>query len=209
MQTYDTIDQFWQEYFSERLPATGFDTWTIAKITHTTDQQYEQLLPPNAGSFGDQAALITLADPLNQQSVRVIIKNASVEACESLRQQYRSRFIEQLMGRFGLFDPAGKLVDAVFDNWEAFAKVWFTQDSDNTLAYNLPLVFDHVSDAEFKIWQDKQFDPCGSQRLIITMFQYRTGDFAKLFVKNVTDAEMARIRVLTMATLNLQIEKLF
>lgn len=209
MKTYDTFDQFWHEYFDAKLPDSGFDTWAIAKLTHTNDQDYQQLKASGADTLGYQPTMLTLADPLTQKSVEVIIKNLPTAAYTSLRQQYQRRFIEQLPKRFGLFHSDKKQADVIYDKWETFTDEWLIRDGKSLLSYNLPLIFDHVSDAQYWGWQQKGFDPCGTQRLIITVFQYRTGRFADVFITNVTDAEMSRITMLMQSKLTLQAEELF
>lgn len=209
MKIYDFFDQFWGEYFKEKLPATGFDTWTIAKLTHTNDHDYHQLKSAGKDTLGYQPTMITLANPLEQKTEEIIIKDLPTATYSSLRQQYQHRFIQQLPKRFGLFNTESKQADAVYDSWEVFASAWFIRDGQSLLPYNLLLLFDHVSDAEYWAWKQKQFDPCGTQRLIVTVFQYRTCKFAEVFITNVTDIEMSRIKMLMQSKLTLQVEELF
>lgn len=209
MKTYDAFDRFWQDYFSTKLPETGFDTWAIAKVTHTSDQEYEHLRADGKDTLGYQPTMLTLADPLKQKKAEVIIKGLPTAAVDSLREQYGRHFINQLPQRFGLFHSDKKQADAIFDSFEAFSREWLMRGQQSLLPYNLPLLFDHVSDAEYWGWQQKGFDPCGTQRLIITVFQYRTGRFAEVFVTSVTDAEMSRIRMLMQSKLTLQVQELF
>ncbi|TAH34838.1 hypothetical protein EYC59_02885 [Candidatus Saccharibacteria bacterium] len=209
METYDSLDQFWQDYFGGPLPKTGFDTWTLAKSIHTTDTHYRELQARSADNLGYQPTMLTLANPLTQSSREIIIRNVQTAGYEQFRTFYRQRFIAQLPQRFGLFQPEKTQADAVYDNWEAFASEWFERDGASLLAYNLPILFDHVSDARYWAWQQKQFDPCGTQRLIVTVFQYRTGRFAEVFIPGVNDAEMSRIQLLSQSRLALQAEELF
>lgn len=209
MKIYDTFDRLWHDYFYGDLPETGFDAWTIAKFTHTSDEEYQQLKASGKDTLGYQPTMLTLADPLKQKKSEVILKDLPTAAHDSLRQQYRDRFIMQLPKRFGLFNSDSKQADAIYDSWEAFAQEWLQRDGKSLLAYNLPLLFDHVSDAEYWGWQQKGFNPCGTQRLIVTVFQYRTGQFAEVFITNVTDTEMSRIRMLIQSKLTLQAEELF
>jgi hypothetical protein len=209
MKIYDTFDQFWPDYFSGELPETGFDAWAIAKFTHTTDLEYQKLHAGGKDTLGYQPTMLTLADPLKQKRVEVIIKGLPTATYDSLRQQYQHRFISQLPKHFGLFHTDKKQADAIFDTWQAFIDTWLTRDGQSLLSYNLPLLFDHVSDAEYWAWKQKGFDPCGTQRLIVTVFQYRTGRFADVFITNVTDAEMSRIKLLMQSKLTLQAEDLF
>ena len=209
MKIYDTFDQFWHDYFDKKLPDVGFDAWAIAKLTHTNDQEYQKLRATGKDSLGYQPTMVTLADPLKQKKAEVIIKNLPTASYNSLRQQYQHRFIDQLPKRFGLYRSDKKQADAIYDKWEAFTDEWFTRDGKSTLSYNLPLLFDHVSDAEYWGWKQKGFDPCGTQRLIVTVFQYRTGRFADVFITGVNDAEMSRIKMLMQSKLSLQAEELF
>lgn len=209
MKTYDTFDQFRLDYFDSKLPRSGFDTWAIAKIIHTNDQAYQQLKEEGKDTLGYQPTMFTLADPLKQKTTEVLIKNLSTAAYMSLRNQYQQRFVEQLSKRFGLFHADSKQADAIYETWEAFATEWFTRDGKSLLSYNLPILFDHVPDADYWGWQQKGFDPCGTQRLIVTVFQYRTGRFADIFITDVTDDEMSRIKLLMQSKLALQSEELF
>jgi len=209
MKIYDTFDQFWPDYFTSTLPASGIDAWAITKFTHTSDQEYQRLRAEGQDTLGYQPTMLTLADPLTQKKAEIIIKGLPTAACDSLRQQYQHRFIEQLPQRFGLFHSDKKQADAIFDTWQAFTDEWLTRDGKSLLPYNLPLLFDHVTDAEYWGWKQKGFDPCGTQRLIVTVFQYRTGRFADVFITNIPDTEMSRIRMLMQSKLTLQAEDLF
>jgi hypothetical protein len=209
MKIYDTFDQLWQDYFNATPTDTGFDAWTIANISHTDDATYHQLKQSGKDTLGYQPTMLTLADPLKQKTTEVIVKNLPTAAYTSLRQQYQHRFIDQIPKRFGLFQADKKQADAIYDSWEAFANEWLVREGKSLLAYNLPILFDHVSDVEYWSWQHKGFDPCGTQRLIITIFQYRTGRFAEIFLTDITDAEMARIKMLVQSKLTLQMEELF
>lgn len=209
MKTYDTFDQFWHDYFDSKLPGSGFDTWTITKLIHTSDQDYQQLKADGKDRLGYQPTMLVLADPLKQQTIEVVIKNLSTDAYTSLRQQYQYRFIDQLPQRFSLFHADSSRADAIYDTWDAFVDEWFTRDGKSLMSYNLPILFDHVPDADYWGWQQKGFDPCGTQRLIVTVFQYRTGRFACIFITNVVDAEMSRIKMLMQSKLTLQAEELF
>jgi hypothetical protein len=209
MKIYNTFDQFWPDYFNGKLPEAGFDAWAIAKFTHTNDQEYQRLNAEGKDTLGYQPTMLTLADPLKQKKAEVIIKGLPTAAYDSLRQQYQHRFVDQLPKRFGLFHSDKKQADAIFDTWQAFIDEWLTRDGESLLPYNLPLLFDHVPDAEYWGWKQKGFDPCGTQRLIVTLFQYRTGRFADVFITNVADAEMSRIKMLMQSKLTLQAEDLF
>lgn len=206
MKIYDSFDTVINDYFILAPQAAGFDTWTIAKFIHTSDDAYRQLVSAGKDTLGYQPTMLTLADPLNQQKDEVIIRNLPTASYAAVRQQYTHRFVEQLPGRFGLFYSDKKQADAIFTSWEEFARDWLERGGQNLLPYNLPLLFDHVSDAEYWGWQQKGFDPCGTQRLIITVFQYRTGRFADVFITGVSDAEMARIRMLVMSRLTIGLE---
>jgi hypothetical protein len=208
MKIFDTFDEFWNAYFSKPGQA-GFDTWSIAKFTHTNDQEYANLKAAGKDTLGFQPTMLTLADPLTLQKDEVVIKNLPTTHAASLRQQYQQRFIDQLPRRFGLFRPDIKQADAIYSSWEEFAAEWLERDGKSLLQYNLPLLFDHVSDIEYWGWQQKGFDPCGTQRLIVTVFQYRTGRFAEVFITNMTDAEMSRIAMLLQSRLTLNMQELF
>ncbi|HEX8183026.1 MAG TPA: hypothetical protein VF575_05500 [Candidatus Saccharimonadales bacterium] len=208
MKIYDTFDAVIHDYFETNAVGFSFDTWAIAKFLHTSDADYQQLVATGGNTLGYQPTMLTLADPLQQQKDEVIIRNLPTSTYAAVREQYAHRFIDQLPGRFGLFHSDKKQADAIFNSWEEFAGEWLERDGQSLLPYNLPLLFDHVSDAEYWGWQQKGFDPCGTQRLIVTVFQYRTGRFADVFITNVTDAEMARIRMLIMSRLTLGINEI-
>ena len=207
MKVYDSFDDFWRSYFDNQSD-DKLDTWTIAKFLHTTDADYQQLKNTGRDTLGYQPTHITLADPKRQTAEEVIIKNLPTISYDSLRQQYNHRFISQLPYRFGLFNPDSKQADAIYQSWEEFAGEWFEKDGKSMLKYNLPLLFDHVSDAAYWSWRHKGFDPCGTQRLIVTVFQYRTGRFAEVFITDVTDAEMSRIKLLIQSKLALAAEEI-
>ena len=183
------------------------DTWSIAKFIHTSDTDYRSQAAAGKNSLGYQPTLLTLADPFNQQKNEVMVRGLQSTVYQLIREQYIHRFIDQLPRRFGLINSEKKQADAVFASWQGFADAWLERDGKSLLPYNLPLLFDHVSDAEYWSWQHKGFDPCGTQRLIITVFQYRTGRFADVFITDVTDAEMARIRMLITSKLTLGLEE--
>lgn len=207
MKIFDTFEDFWKEYFGE-LNSHGFDVWTIAKFTHTDDATYAQQKTDGKDSLGFQPTMITLADPMRVRKEEVVVKNLSDKAIASLREQCQHRFIEQLPYRFGLFHPDIRQADAIYERWEQFAAEWLERDGRSLLQYNLPILFDHVTDVEYWGWQQKGFDPCGTQRLVITVFQYRTGRFAEVFLSGVNDAEMSRIKLLIQSKLTLQMQEL-
>ena len=209
MKIYDTFDEFWRDYFSNGEGQQPFDTWAIAQLTHTDDQTYQDQRARGSDQLGYQPTMVTLADPRRQRKDEIMLKNLTTPQYEALRTQYQQRFISQLPARFGLFETTKKPADAVYDSWDAFTKDWFEKEGQDTLTYNLPLLFDHVSDAEYWGWQQKGFDPYGTQRLILTIFQYRTGRFADVFITNVTDAEMSRIKMLMQSRLTLRAAELF
>jgi hypothetical protein len=208
MKTFDSFDEAWQTY-NPSLNTAGFDPWTIAKFTHTDDQTYQYLRAMQEDTLGFQPTLLTLADPLSQKSEEMVIRNLTTEMLSGIQYQYRQRFISQLPHRFGLFHSDKTQADAVYEHWEAFAQQWLERDGQDVMLYNLPLLFDHVSDVVYWSWQQKGFDPCGTQRLIVTVFQYRTGRFAEVFITNITDAEMQRIKLLMQSRLALRSEELF
>ncbi|MGH7157971.1 MAG: hypothetical protein ACREGD_02750 [Candidatus Saccharimonadales bacterium] len=203
MKVYDSFDVFWRDYFDGQDPSEAIDTWAIAKFTHTSDDEYRELQAAGRDNLGYQPTLLTLADPKRRIKEEVIIKNLPTATVHSLKSQYQKRFTQQLPRRFGLFNPSRKQADAVYPRWDDFAAEWFIKDGQDILGYNLPLLFDHVSDAEYWAWQQKGFDPCGTQRLVVDIFQHRTGRFAEIFITDVTDAEMSRIRLLMQSKLTL------
>jgi len=210
MKMFESFDDFWREYFTgEPQQATGFDTYTIAKFTHTTDADYAQAKAAGQDRLGFQPTLLTLASPHARGKSEVVVRGLATPAHDNLRGQYRRRFAMQLPARFGLFHAGKNQADAVFKTFEAFEQSWLQSGGQSVLAYNLPLLFDHVSDVDYWAWRQKGFDPCGTQRLIITIFQYRTGRFADVFLTDVDDAEMARIALLIKSKMALQAEQLF
>lgn len=209
MKTFETFDKFRDSYFAAPPGETGFDTWAIAKFTHTNDQEYAALRASGKDTLGFQPTMITLADPLVLRKEDAVVKDLPTSSVLSLRQQYQQRFTNQLPKRFGLFRPDATQADAIYSNWQEFASEWLEKDGESLLQYNLPLLFDHVSDLEYWGWQQKGFDPCGTQRLIVTVFQYRTGRFAEIFITNMNDAEMSRIAMLFQSRLTLNSEELF
>jgi len=209
MRVFDTFEAFWQAYFGSQT-TLPFEVWTIAHIAHTDDQAYAQAKTAGQDKLGFQPTMFTLADPLAQRHETAIVKDLSTAAVAALSQQYQQRFMGQLPARFGLLHADKASGDAVYDSWEAFAAAWLiSADGQDLLTYNLPLVFDHVSDLEYWGWQQKEFDPCGTQRLIITIFQYRTGHFADIFITNVNDTEMARIALLAQSKIGFAADRIF
>lgn len=207
MKIFDTFEDFWKAYFSDR-GSHGFDVWTIAHFTHTDDSTYHKQKAEKKDKLGFQPTMITLADPLRLRKEEAVIKGLTDAANDSLRAQCQHRFIEQLPARFGLFHPDIREADAIYETWEQFAAEWLERDGRSLLPYNLPVLFDHVSDIEYWGWQQKGFDPCGTQRLVITVFQYRTGRFAEVFISNVDDSAMSRIKLLVQSKLTLQMQEL-
>jgi len=209
MKTYNTFDDFWKAHFDAPSKERSFDNWTITKLIHTSDTDYRQHRADGTDPLGFQPTMVTLANPITLKTKEVLIKGLSDGQFNSFKNQYRQRFLDQLPARFGLFHPDLKQADAIYDSWEGFAKEWFERDGKSLLPYNLPILFDHVSNASYWSWKQKDFDPCGTQRLIMTVFQYRTGRFAEVFITGVDDDEMSRIRMLIQSKLDLQIEELF
>jgi hypothetical protein len=209
MKTYDNFETFWGVFFKDEPKNHGFDTWTIAKFIHTSDQEYATMRGANLDTLGFQPTLLTLADPIHQRRHNAMIKNISSSQFQKLKRQYQERFIDQLTNRFGWFHTAKKQADAIYDNWEDFSREWLQRDDQDILSYNLPLLFDHVSNAEYWAQKQKGFDPYKKQCLIVTIFQYRVDRFADVFITDVTDADMDRIKLLIQSKLKLRMQDLF
>lgn len=201
MKTFDSLAQA-AEAFLRPHTSHHIDQWTVAGITHAGPGD------PLAERLGFRPTLLTLANPFTFQTESVVVKDIAEESIPRLKQQLRQRYIAQFEQRFKLFDAEKYQADAVYDSWSDFAGQWVQHGSDYRLPFNLPLLFDHVSDIDYWAWQQKQFDPVGNQRLIVTIFQQRTNKFAEVFIGNVSDAELGRIKLLLASHVKLNAERI-
>lgn len=206
METFNSFTDFWRSM--QQASKHGFDRWVIAHFTHTSDETYAEAVAHGTDTLGFQPLLLTLADPVAQQTKEVVIKNVTDSALSEIKQHYSDRFIRQLPRRFGLFAADKNQADAIYASWRDLEAEWFMRDGQSVLDLNLPLLFDHVSNTQYWAWQQKGYEPCDTQRLIITVFQYRTGRFADLFITDVDDNEMQRIAMLLQSKLSLNVSNL-
>jgi hypothetical protein len=193
MKIYKDLSSFWNEYFSQ-TPEYHFDDWSIVHFGHVSDSEYADIKGTKKDTLGFQPALITIANPHHQQSADVVIKGMSDSDMAQLKQLYQQRFIEQFESRFGAFYPEKKSGSVEYDSWDLFTAFWVEAEGKNVLKYNVPLLFDHPTDLEYWAWQQKKSCPIQYQRLIVTVFQPRKNQFHDIFIQNVKESDMPRIR---------------
>lgn len=187
----------------------GFDSWILTSFKHTSDQEYSRLLHAGRDRLGYQPLLLSFADPIERKYVEVIVQNVTDMSALDIKKFLTDHYHEQFMHRIGLFFPNKNKVDAIYPHFTDYEKEWVQKDEKYRLHLNIPVLVDHVSDAQYWAWEQKDYNPAGTQRLIITVFQPRTMRFADILIENVDDAEMSRIKLLLSSRTKLDNERIF
>lgn len=209
MKIYNSFQLFWDEFSSTKPNKYGFSDWGVVQILHTSDKDYTAQIKNNADELGFQPLSITLANPNSKRTKKILVKNVNDKLFNDFTRLCRNTYLEQLDKRFGNFTPDTFHAFAEYDSWESFYKTWLERDGKPVFALNLPLLFDHTPKIEY--WARKQTgqEIMPYQRLLITTYFVHKNQFFDFFIKNVTDEEAERIKMLTKSRVGLGLDQLF
>ncbi len=209
MKIYDTFQLFWNDFSTTRPNTHGFHNWQVAQILHTSDQSYARQLSSGNDELGFQPLSVTMANPFTKESKQILIKDVNDELANNFAHHCRKAYVSNLGSRFGNFKPDTFHAFAEYDNWDSFYKTWLERDGKPVFMHSLPLLFDHTPKIDY--WTRKQTgqEVLPYQRLLITLYFVSKKQFFDFFIKDVTDEEAGRIKLLTQSRIGLNDELLF
>ena len=150
-----------------------------------------------------------MANPITKSTKQVLIKDVQDKLATDFLKYRNDQFVGQLGARFGSFRPDEFQAFAEYDSWESFYNNWLERDGKSVIGHNLPLLFDHTPKVEY--WTRKQsgLDVLEYQRLLVTTFFVPKNQFYDFFIKDVDDAEMQRIKLLSMSRIGLNLNSAY
>lgn len=176
MKTLQSLQDLWQQYFTNTPQISGGDVWSIVFIAQDT-----------------RGVLISLANPFIEEREEVFVSNVSHDDLRLFESHYKSRFMRTLENRFNFFRPEVDRVLTEYPDWQTFYEAWLN-DSAQLIQGNMPLRFDYPSSDEYRAMQLKDADYAGYRRLLVVIYQYRKQQFQRIFIKNVDDADYRGIQ---------------
>lgn len=209
MQVYDSFQKFWNDYSATQPNIHGFQDWQVVQILHTSNTDYAKQVAHDADELGFQPLTILLADPLKKQTKRLLVKNVDDKLANDFRVYSRTQYSDQLANRFVNLKADTFHAFAEYDNWQSFYNSWLERDGKPVFMHNLPLLFDHTPKIDY--WARKQTGQkvLPHQRMLITTYFINNNKFFDFFIKNVSDDEAERIKLITLSRLALNIDLLF
>lgn len=209
MQVYNFFNEFWHEYVNTKTNQHGFHDWQIVNVVHTDDQTYAKHQEAGTDELGFQPLLLTMVNPLQQKSKKVIIKNVNDATADSLKNYCRDQYIDQLESRFinARADTFNAFTE--YETWDEFYRVWLERDGKPVHHQNIPVLFDHTPSIEY--WAKKQAGEkvLPYQRLLVTTYFVSKDKFFDFFIKNIDDNELEQIKLLIKSKLSLNSDLLF
>lgn len=209
MKIHESLNHFWEALVKQNTGKFKFDTWTIVRFTHTSDAEYAQQIADGKDPLGFQPLLVILANPLAHESRREIIRDINNQAFLGFWQHYTAHFMTQLDSRFGSFRPEKFDAYTEYDTWEHFKESWLERQGKPVISQNFPLIFDHMPQAEHWARQQSGQEVLSYQRLIVTTYFVSKDLFFDFIIKDVSDAEMDHIKLLTKSRVGLHLYELF
>lgn len=209
MKLYDNFQILWDELNAEQPNAHGFHDWQVARILHTSDDEYRAQQASGQDELGFQPLSVTLVNALAHQTKQVLVKNVDSALARWFREFCRARYHAELSSRFGSFKPDTFHAFAEYDSWESFYKSWLWRDGTSVFNLNIPLLFDHTPKVEY--WTRKQTgqEVLPYQRLFVTTYFVSKNQFFDFFIKEVDDYEAERIKLLAQSDIGIHIDRLF
>ncbi len=209
MKLYDTFQLFWTDYAQTQPNSHGFNDWVMVKYLHIDDATFAMQQRVGSDELGFQPLWLTFANPLNKTVRQTLIKGVDDSTLSGFLDYSREMYLEQLDARFGSFKPGEFHAFAEYDTWEAFYKTWLERAGQSVLNHHIPLLFDHTPNIEY--WTRKQtgLEVLPHQRLLLTSYFAPKNEFFDFFIKNVDDAEMHRIKLLSQSRIRLNLDKLY
>lgn len=176
MKTYLSLQDLWQQYFTNSPQINGGDAWSIVFIAHDV-----------------RGVLVSLANPFSEEHEEIFVSNVSKDDLSLLETHYKSRFMKTLESRFDFFRPEVDRVLTEYPDWQTFYEAWLN-DSAQLVQGNMPLLFDYPSSDEYRAMQLKDADYAGYRRLLVVIYQYRKQQFQRIFINSVDDADYDAIQ---------------
>lgn len=209
MKIYDTFQQFWNDFSTEKPNDHGFNDWAIVRFTHVNDAEYAKQKIEETDELGFQPLWLTMANPITKSTKQILIKDVQDKLAADFLKYRNDQFVGQLGARFGSFRPDEFQAFAEYDSWESFYSNWLERDGKAVIGHNMPLLFDHTPKVEY--WTRKQsgLDVLEYQRLLVTTFFVPKNQFYDFFIKDVNDAEMQRIKLLSMSRIGLNLNSAY
>ena len=209
MKIYETFQHFWNEFSATKPNVHGFNDQILVSHLHTNDVSYMTQRQDGTDALGFQPLLLIFANPMTKTTTKYLVKNVDDNLAASFLHYCRKQYSEQFPSLFGSFRPDEFHAFAEYDNWESFYKNWFEHKGVSVLDRHLPLLFDHTPMIEY--WTRKQtgLEVLPYQRLLVTTFFAPKNQFFDFFIKDVDDAEIERIKLLTQSRLGFNLEKVY
>lgn len=150
---------------------------------------------------------IRLVKPVDKTIISVLLNNNY--QIDDIRELFYQRLAKQYPKRFGLFNTQKIQADAIFDTWQELYAEWFQKKGSSILNYNIPLLFDYVSNDIYEYWTKNNQDIYGTQRMIISVYQPRTERFADLFITNMSEDKVEEFKNVMTSHIILDKHRLF
>lgn len=209
MQIYDSFQQFWDEYALSKPNNHGFYDWTVVRLVHTSDKDYQTQKHENNDELGFQPLTVTLANAFEKQSKLVIIKNVNNALAADFARFSRERYLSDLPKRFGSFRPGETNAYTEYDDWPSFNSNWLERNDVPVFQHNVPLLIDHTPKVEYWLRKQTGETVLPYQRLLITTFFASKNQFFDFFIKNVDDEAAHQINMLLQSRISLSAGQLF
>lgn len=176
-----SLDSLWETFLTDRTRHSGLDPWTITDI---------YVSPHHIGHH----VAVRLANPFTREVQLISVPPVSRTVLSAFVARYTERFEQQFERRFQCFDPETLSAYAEYDSWEHFERTWLMSDGTPHYDKCIPLLFDHISDGEYRTRTQLDMRRLDYQRLKVTVFVQKTNQFYDFFITHITDDACAAIR---------------
>ena len=192
MKTFQSFDDLIAAYFVPNQ--FGFDNWTVIKMTYLKEES---------------ASVVTLANPLVNEFLKVAVRCDSVADFESFRKDYRLHYHSQFDHRFGFFLPEARTGDVEYESFELFSKYWIESEGRTVLPYNIPLLVDFPSNLEYAEAKEDGTMAVNYQRLLMVVAQPRKRAIKRLFIRGVDETNLPEVQQFIKAKVQQNLESIF
>lgn len=206
VKTYNSFQLFWDDHSKENPNVHGFHDWQLVDFLRISDSDYSRIRNTEADELGFQPLKLTFANSLKKETKEYLIKGVPDSITEQFIEFSKDRYSRQLEKRFGNFTPNETHAFAEYDNWENFYSNWLERDGEQVFSKNVPLLFDHTPKVDYWLRKQSGETVLSYQRLLITTYFVSKRKFFSFFIKDVSDAEMERIKLLVQSRIGLNID---
>ncbi len=190
MKYITTLQEFWDQYI---VPTNqqGFNTWTIVWMYQLPEEKRGKL-PENLRQHRVMPTIVTIADPITRKASTVCITEDAPDVMKILQQNYLKMLPAEYKRRMGGYFPGKSRASLLYEyeKWQDFKDDWLVRDGMMLAPYNFSLMFDIPSELEYLDWEHRKLCKIEYPRLIVTLYQHKTGKFHDLLIKNVTKADI-------------------